>query len=168
MEQKEWIFMFWLIASTVAAAFMATAMIFVRLRAARKPASVKKIILPPFFMSTGAFMFVFPIFRVEWTQVLEAVSIGALFSIFLIRTSKFEVRDGDIYLKPSKSFIMILFGLLAVRIIFKLIVGQHVSLGETSGMFFLLAFGMIITWRLAMLKQYLNLEKKMHTGKDPA
>ncbi|MBN8234548.1 cytochrome c biogenesis protein CcdC [Halobacillus kuroshimensis] len=160
--------MFWLIASTVAAAFMATAMIFVRLRAARKPASVKKIILPPFFMSTGALMFVFPVFRVEWTQVLEAVSIGALFSIFLIRTSKFEVRDGDIYLKPSKSFIMILFGLLAVRIIFKLIVGQHVSLGETSGMFFLLAFGMIITWRLAMLKQYLSLEKKMQTGKDPA
>ncbi|WP_027954300.1 CcdC family protein [Halobacillus kuroshimensis] len=160
--------MFWLIASTLAAAFMATAMIFVRLRAARKPASVKKIILPPFFMSTGALMFVFPVFRVEWTQVLEAVSIGALFSIFLIRTSKFEVRDGDIYLKPSKSFIMILFGLLAVRIIFKLIVGQHVSLGETSGMFFLLAFGMIITWRLAMLKQYLSLEKKMQTGKDPA
>lgn len=168
MEQKEWIYMFWLIASTVAAAFMATAMIFVRLRAARKPASVKKIILPPFFMSTGALMFVLPIFRVEWTQVLEAVSIGALFSIFLIRTSKFEVRDGDIYLKPSKSFIMILFGLLAVRIIFKLIVGQHVSLGETSGMFFLLAFGMIITWRLAMLKQYLSLEKKIQTGKDPA
>ncbi|WP_226579018.1 CcdC family protein [Halobacillus litoralis] len=160
--------MFWLIVSTIAAAFMATGMIFVRLRASRQPASVKKIILPPLFMSTGALMFVFPIFRVQWSQVLEAVLIGVLFSIFLIRTSKLEVRGGDIYLKPSKSFIVILFGLLLVRIIFKLIIGQHVPFGETSGMFFLLAFGMIVTWRLAMLKQYLALEKQIEAKKDLA
>ncbi|CDQ19629.1 Membrane protein CcdC involved in cytochrome C biogenesis [Halobacillus karajensis] len=160
--------MLWLIASTIVAAGMATAMIFVRLRAAKKPASVKKIILPPFMMSTGALMFVFPMFRVQWSQVFEAVMIGAIFSIFLIRTSKFEVRDGDIYLKPSKAFIGILFGLLILRIILKLIVGHHVSFGETSGMFFLLAFGMIMTWRIAMLKQFLHLEKKMEPKKDLA
>ncbi|MBN9652946.1 DUF1453 family protein [Halobacillus litoralis] len=160
--------MFWLIASTIVAAGMATAMIFVRLRAAKKPASVKKIILPPFMMSTGALMFVFPVFRVEWTQVIEAVLIGVIFSIFLIRTSKFEVRDGDIYLKPSRAFVFILFGLLILRVVFKIIIGQHVSLGETSGMFFLLAFGMIMTWRIAMLKQYLQLEKKLELKKDLA
>ncbi|CCG45488.1 CcdC protein [Halobacillus halophilus DSM 2266] len=156
-------FMFWLIASTLVAACMATAMIFIRMRAARQPASIKKIILPPFFMSTGAFMFIFPVFRVEWTQVIEAVAVGMLFSIFLIRTSKLEVRDGDIYLKPSKAFVFILFGLLILRVILKLIIGQTISFGETSGMFFLLALGMILTWRLAMLRQFLRLEKTLET-----
>jgi len=155
--------MFWLIASTLVAACMATAMIFIRMRAARQPASIKKIILPPFFMSTGAFMFIFPVFRLEWTQVIEAVAVGVLFSIFLIRTSKLEVRDGDIYLKPSKAFVFILFGLLILRVILKLIIGQTISFGETSGMFFLLALGMILTWRLAMLRQFLRLEKTLET-----
>ncbi|QHT46754.1 cytochrome c biogenesis protein CcdC [Bacillus sp. SB49] len=160
--------MFWLIASTVAAAGMAVAMIFVRLRASKQPASIKKIILPPFFMSTGALMFVFPVFRVEWAQVAEALLIGMLFSVLLIRSSKFEIRGDQIFLVPSKAFAFILFGLLIVRIIFKLVVGQHIPLGETSGMFFLLAFGMIFTWRLAMLRQYLQLEKKLDRGKDLA
>jgi membrane protein CcdC involved in cytochrome C biogenesis len=160
--------MFWLIASTVVAAGMATAMIFLRLRAAKRPASIKKIILPPLFMSTGALMFVVPEFRVEWTQVLEALLVGVIFSVFLIRTSKLEVREGAIYLKPSKAFVFILFGLLVFRIILKLIIGQTVSLGETSGMFFLLAFGMILTWRLAMLRQYLRLQKTIDTKTSEA
>ncbi|MCP3031293.1 cytochrome c biogenesis protein CcdC [Halobacillus sp. A1] len=151
--------MFWLISSTVVASIMAVVMIFVRLRAAKRPASVKKIILPPFFMSTGALMFLFPVFRVEWTQVAEAVLIGALFSIFLIRSSKFEVRDGQIYLKPSRAFVFILFGLLVLRIILKIIIGATISFGEMSGMFFLLAFGMIFTWRIAMLMQFLKLDR---------
>lgn len=140
---------------------MAVVMIFVRLRAAKRPASVKKIILPPFMMSTGALMFLFPMFRVEWTQVLEAVFIGAVFSIFLIRSSKFEVREGNIYLKPSRAFVFILFGLLILRIVLKIIIGSSISFGETSGMFFLLALGMILTWRIAMLKQFLRLEKTL-------
>ncbi len=104
-------------------------------------------------------MFLFPVFRVEWTQVAEAVLIGALFSIFLIRSSKFEVRDGEIYLKPSRAFVFILFGLLVLRIILKIIIGATISFGEMSGMFFLLAFGMIFTWRIAMLMQFLKLER---------
>ncbi|QAS50903.1 CcdC family protein [Halobacillus litoralis] len=160
--------MFWLIASTIVAACMATGMIFIRLRASRQPASVKKIILPPFFMSTGALMFIFPEFRVQWSQVIEALLVGVIFSFFLIRTSKLEVRGGDIFLKPSKAFVFILFGLLILRVIFKLIIGQHVSFGETSGMFFLLALGMILTWRLAMLRQYLQLEKNLDAKKDLA
>lgn len=160
--------MVWLILSTIGAACMATGMIFLRLRAAKRPASIKKIILPPLFMSTGALMFLFPVFRVEWIQVFEAFSVGMIFSILLIKTSKFEVRGDNIYLKPSKAFIFILFGLLVLRIILKLIIGQTVSFGETSGMFFLLAFGMILTWRIAMLKQYLQLEKSLHRKKDLA
>ncbi|UOQ42960.1 cytochrome c biogenesis protein CcdC [Halobacillus salinarum] len=155
--------MYWLIASTILAAGMATGMIFVRLKAAKKPASIKKIILPPIFMSTGAFMFLFPEFRVAWSQVAEALIVGVIFSIFLIRTSRFEIRGEEIYLKPSRGFVFILVGLLVLRIILKVIIGQKETLGETSGMFFLLAFGMIISWRIAMLRQFLQLEKKMKT-----
>src|SRR5690625_6680991 len=64
---------FWLIASTAVAAFMAVTMIIVRLKAAKKPASVKKIILPPLFMSTGSLMFFFPEFQVKWIQVFEEI-----------------------------------------------------------------------------------------------
>src|SRR5690606_21125598 len=104
--------MFLVIGSVIVTIFMATLMIFVRLRAAKQPASVKKIILPPIFMSTGAFMFLFPIFQVSWVQVAEALLVGMIFSIVLIKTSKFEIKDKDIYLVPSKSFAFILFGLL--------------------------------------------------------
>ncbi|WP_330948988.1 CcdC family protein [Virgibacillus sp. MG-45] len=155
--------MFWLIASTIAAAFMAVTMIFVRLKAAKKPASVKKILLPPLFMSTGALMFVFPPFQVSLLQVIEAMSVGVVFSFFLIKSSKFEIRGNAIYLIPSKSFIFILFGLLVVRIVLKLYLGKTISLGETSGMFFLLAFGMILSWRIAMLYKFKKLENQLHT-----
>ncbi len=153
--------MFWIVASTIVAMFMAVVMIFIRLRSSKRPTSIKRIILPPLFMSTGAFMFLFPVFQVRWIQVLESLSVGIIFSIFLIKTSKFEIHKGQIYLIPSKAFIVILFGLLAVRIIMKIIIGSTISFGETSGMFFLIAFGMILAWRLAMLYKFKQLEKKL-------
>ncbi|WP_404452727.1 cytochrome c biogenesis protein CcdC [Virgibacillus necropolis] len=153
--------MFWIILSTIGAACMATLMIILRLKSAKKPASVKKIILPPLFMSTGAFMFIFPVFRIEWSQVFEALVVGVVFSIILIIGSKFEIKQNNIYLIPSKSFGFILFGLLILRIILKLVFSGSISLYETSGMFFLLAFGMIISWRIAMLIKYKKLEKHL-------
>jgi membrane protein CcdC involved in cytochrome C biogenesis len=156
--------MFWVIASTVVAFIMASIMIVIRLKASKKPASVKRIILPPIFMSTGALMFLFPEFRLAWIQVLEALVVGIVFSILLIKTSKFEIRREQIYLIPSKSFAIILVGLLVIRLILKIIVGGTISLGETSGMFFLLAFGMIGSWRLAMLYKYKQLEKQLRVS----
>lgn len=156
---------FLLVASTIVAAFMAVTMIFLRVKVAERPTSVKRIILPPIFMSTGALMFILPMFRVSIYQVIEAIVVGMFFSIFLIKSSKFEIKeDNQIYLIPSKSFVFILFGLLLVRIIIKLVIGSTISFGETSGMFFLLGFGMIVTWRLAMLLKFKKIEKKIkHT-----
>lgn len=150
-----------LIGSTIVAFIMATIMIFVRMRTAESPTSVKRIILPPLFMSTGALMFVFPMFRVPWINVFEALAVGVIFSLFLIKFSQFEIRDGAIYLIPSRAFVFLLFGLLFLRIIIKLIIGSTISFGETSGMFFLLGFGMIFTWRIAMLFKYQKLKKEL-------
>lgn len=149
------------ILTTIMFVFMASAMIVIRSKASKRPATVKKIILPPLFMSTGALMFIFPYFQVSWWQVLEAVSVGMVFSIFLIITSNFEVKGKDIYLKPSKVFIFILIFLLVLRICLKMYLGQSISIGETSGMFYLLAFGMLVTWRIAMLVKFLKIRQNI-------
>ncbi|HSO58454.1 MAG TPA: CcdC protein domain-containing protein, partial [Paenisporosarcina sp.] len=41
----------------------------------------------------------------------------------------------------------------------KIILSSTIDVGELSGMFWLLAFGMIVPWRIAMLLQYKKLEK---------
>ncbi len=149
--------------STIFAVCMALLVLFIRMKAAKKPSSVKKIVLPPIFMSTGALMFLFPEFRVSSLQVLEALSVGAIFSIFLIKTSKFEMKDNDIYLKRSKAFVFILLGLLAIRVVLKLVLSTQIDIGELTGMFWLLAFGMIVPWRIAMYIKY----KKLESGSIP-
>ena len=136
----------------------ASVMIVVRSRASKRPTSPKKIILPPLFMSTGAFMFFIPYFRLSWVLVLESLLVGMLFSILLIITTRFEIKGEDIYIKPSKAFVFILIFLLIVRISLKYVLGQEIDLGELSGMFYLLAFGMLLTWRMAMLVKYNKLK----------
>lgn len=153
-----------LIATTVGALGMGILAIFVRSKSAKKPASAKKIILPPLFMSTGALMFIFPFFRVAPLQIVEALAVGMLFSTVLIWTSKFEVRDGDIYLKRSKAFVFILIGLLLIRLVGKVVLSDTIDVGELGGMFWLLAFGMIVPWRLAMYMQYRKLQQKLENA----
>ncbi|MGO1059153.1 CcdC family protein [Planococcus sp. FY231025] len=153
-----------LIATTVGALGMGILAIFVRSKSAKKPASAKKIILPPLFMSTGALMFIFPFFRVAPLQIVEALAVGMLFSSVLIWTSKFEVRDGDIYLKRSKAFVFILIGLLLIRLVGKVVLSDTIDVGELGGMFWLLAFGMIVPWRLAMYMQYRKLQQKLENA----
>lgn len=140
--------------SLVSAVVMGTLLTILRSKAAKRPATAKKILLPPLFMSTGALMFLFPFFRVPWIHVAEALAVGVLFSFLLVKTSNFEKRDGEVYLKPSKAFVFILFGLLGLRIALKVVLSSEIDVGELSGMFWLLAFGMIVPWRLMMYKKY--------------
>src|SRR5690606_30888719 len=116
-----------IIFSTVAALCMGVLAIFVRMKASRKPVSAKKILLPPVFMSTGALMFLHPYFRVTAVEILEAATVGMLFSILLIKTSKFELREEAIYLKRSKAFGFILIGLLLIRLLFKSFLSQSID-----------------------------------------
>ncbi|PFJ29382.1 CcdC family protein [Bacillus thuringiensis] len=147
--------------SSVIAICMAMVVMFIRLKAAKKPATLKKIVLPPIFMSTGAFMYLLPEFRLTTSEIIEAVLVGLFFSIFLIKTSKFEIREQDIYLQRSKAFIFILIGLIVVRLAFKSYLSQTIHLGQLSGMFFLLSFSMIVSWRIAMYRSFMKLKKKM-------
>lgn len=153
-----------IIISSVIAAVMAISVMIVRIKSSDKPASPKKIILPPIFMSTGALMFLFPIFRVTGEEFLEAITLGVIFSIFLIKTSKFEIKNNEIYLKRSKAFVFILIGLLVIRIAMKSILSTTIDYGALSGMFWILAFGMIVPWRIAMFMSYRKLANELKTA----
>ncbi|GLH63113.1 MULTISPECIES: cytochrome c biogenesis protein CcdC [Bacillaceae] len=149
------------IVSSIVAVFMALLVLFVRMKASNKPTNAKKIILPPIFMSTGALMFIDPVFRVTKGELIEAVVLGAFFSIFLIKTSKFEIINGKIYLKRSKAFIFILVGLIVIRLGLKTYLGRTIDYRQLSGMFYLLAFSMIVPWRVAMYITYKKLERRL-------
>lgn len=153
-----------IIGSTVMAVVMGVFVTVMRLRAANRPVSAKKIIIPPIAMSSGALMFISPYFRVPLPQILEAAIVGALFSIVLIATSKFEVRGNDIFMKRSKAFFFILVALLLIRLVAKSVLSSTIDVGELGGMFWILAFFMILPWRVAMLVQYKRLEKVVKTN----
>lgn len=150
-----------IIISSIVALCMATFMIYLRVKVSESPTNRTRILLPPLFMSSGALMFVFPYFRISFMEVMEALVLGLFFSVFLIRSTTFTLKNNDIYLIPSRAFIFILFGLLFIRIIIKLLIGSSISFGETSGMFYLLGFFMIVSWRIAMLVKYNKLAKKI-------
>ena len=147
--------------SSLFAVFMAALVFFIRMKAAKKPTNAKKIILPPVFMSTGALMFLHPMFRVTALELIEAVMIGALFSILLIKTSSFEVRNNDIYLQRSKAFVFIFVSLIVLRLALKTYLSRTIEYGELAGMFWILAFSMIVPWRIAMYASYRLLQRKI-------
>lgn len=133
---------------------MAIVVLIIRMKATKQPITKKKIILPPIFMSTGALMFIFPIFRVSFLQIIEALCVGMFFSLFLIKTTHFEIRGNEIFVTRSKAFVFILIALLLIRTGLKAAISSTVNVGETGGMFWILAFGMIVPWRISMLIHY--------------
>ncbi len=140
---------------------MGIAVIIIRMKAQKFPVNEKKIILPPFFMATGALMYVVPYFRLTGMEILESIILGVIFSSVLIWTSKFEVQGSEIYMKRSKAFPIILISLLVIRTVIKIFVSNTIDPGQLAGMFFLLAFSMIVPWRLAMLYRFKKLQKQM-------
>ncbi|EMT44965.1 CcdC family protein [Anoxybacillus flavithermus] len=148
--------------SSLFAVFMAGIVFLIRMKAAKKPTSAKKIVLPPVFMSTGAFMFLHPMFRVTVLEFIEAVMIGGLFSILLIKTSSFEVRNNDIYLQRSKAFVFIFVILIVLRLALKTYLSRTIEYGELAGMFWILAFSMIVPWRIAMYVSYRRLQREIN------
>ena len=82
--------MLYLVFSIVVAFLMGIGVIVVRMKAQQYPVNEKKIILPPFFMATGALMYVVPYFRLTGMEIIECIILGVLFSTILIWTSRFE------------------------------------------------------------------------------
>ncbi|MEK5468306.1 cytochrome c biogenesis protein CcdC [Paenibacillus sp. FSL R7-0210] len=143
------------VGSTLGAVFMALMVIFIRMKASARPVTIRKIWIPPLGMSTGFAMFVVPEVRFPWWWAVAAFLVGwFIFAYPLIRSTRFEEREGLIYAQRSKSFAFILLGLLLVRTLLHEFINRYVSVPQSGGLFFILAFGMILHWRLFMYKHY--------------
>lgn len=153
--------MFILIASSVFAAVITVIMFIIRIKSAKKPVTAKKIILPPVMMSTGALMYIFPAFRLSLIQIVEAVIVGILCSLLLIKSSKLEIRDNEIFLKKSNIFLYVFAVLIIVRMAVKIAFSQSLEPGELGGMFWLLAFSMILPWRFMMYRKFRRLRLEL-------
>jgi membrane protein CcdC involved in cytochrome C biogenesis len=145
------------------ALIMATTVIIIRLRAANRPVNVRKILLPPLGMSTGFLMFLYPPTHIPWSWALLAFLTGSLlFSVPLIRATGFHMVDGNVYVKRSKALVWILLSLFSIRILLHSWIEQHISVFQTASVFFILAFGMLLPWRLAMYIQYRKFMEEHH------
>jgi membrane protein CcdC involved in cytochrome C biogenesis len=146
--------------STISMVVAAIAIIFFRIRSTKKPTSARKIVMPPIGMSTGFLMFFYPPMHFPFVWGVAVFAIGAaLFSIPLILTSRFERVGQEIYLRRSKAFVGILIVLLIVRLLLHSYLEEWVSIPQTAAIFFVLAFGMLLPWRIAMYIQYSKLKK---------
>lgn len=135
--------------------FGGIAMLAWRVRETRVPVSRNAIIIPPLAMSTGFMMFIVPMMRVPWLWAISAFLLGFLvLSWPLVSSTRLEPRDGVVWMKRSRAFLMILLVLLAIRLALHDYIGHIISPLQTASLFYLLAFGMIVRWRLVMYLQY--------------
>ena len=129
-----------------------------RIREARSAVTIRKIIIPPLGMATGFCMFLVPQFRVPLLWAALAFIVGAVLLAYpLLITSRLE-REGDaIMMRRSSAFFAVVVGLAAIRYFARGYFDSVLTIQQTAGLFFILAFGMILRWRLRMLSQYRTL-----------
>jgi len=136
-----------------------------RVREGQTPITLKKILIPPAGMATGFSMFFVPIFRFPWLWALAAFLIGAILLAWpLLATSRLH-REGEvIMMKRSSAFFLVIVVLALVRFIARGYFNRIMTLEQTGGLFFILAFGMILRWRLGMFFEY----RRLTTRSAPA
>lgn len=143
---------------------MALTVIFVRIKAADKPTNAKNTHSTAWNEHR---FFNVPVPACAYPLVLGHrifLGRGSFLSIPLIQTSKYEIIDGQVYLKRSRAFIYILLILFVIRMSLHTYIEHFISYYQTASLFFILAFGMLLPWRIAMYIQYKNFcpQKKMH------
>lgn len=148
----------WLLVSSLIGASLVMAY---RVRESTRPVTPKKIVIPPLGMSTGFAMFLYPPTRIPPLWAASAFAVGALILSYpLVKTSKLK-RVGDVVmLRRSRAFLWILVGLVVLRIGLRSYVGQYVDPLQTASLFFVLAFGMVVVWRVRMLLDYRQLVRE--------
>jgi membrane protein CcdC involved in cytochrome C biogenesis len=126
-----------------------------RIREGRTAVTARKIIIPPLGMATGFCMFFVPQFRVPLLWAAIAFLAGAILLAYpLLITSRLE-RDGEvIMMRRSSAFFAVVVGLAAIRYFARGYFDSVLTIQQTAALFFILAFGMILRWRLRMLSQY--------------
>lgn len=131
-----------------------------RVREARGPVSIKKIVIPPVGMATGFSMFIVPAFRIPWAWAGTAFLLGAFgFAYPLLLTTRL-VRQGDmVMMQRSTAFFSVIIALAAIRFLARGYLDSLLSVEQTGALLFVLAFGMILRWRTRMLLEYRKLTR---------
>ena len=151
--------------SFLAAGAGAVVVIMWRLREARTAVSLRKIIIPPLGMATGFSMFVDSAFRVPWTWAAIAFLIGAAILAWpLLLTTRLELQGQTVRMKRSSAFLVVILVLAAIRIFARGYFDTILTTQQTAGIFFILAFGMIVIWRAKMLVDFRRLTADPETS----
>jgi membrane protein CcdC involved in cytochrome C biogenesis len=129
-----------------------------RVREGRSAVSVKKIVAPPLGMATGFSMFLAPGFRIPLAWAGAAFLVGMVGLAYpLLKTSRL-IRQGEaVMMQRSSAFFTVILLLAAVRILARGYFDTFLSVQQSAGLFFVLAFGMIVRWRAQMLIEYRKL-----------
>jgi membrane protein CcdC involved in cytochrome C biogenesis len=144
--------------SVVAAGAGAVAVLVWRLRETRTAVSLRKIIIPPLGMAKGFSMFVDSAFRVPWTWALIAFLTGAAVLAWpLLLTTRLERQGETVRMKRSSAFLLVILVLAAIRLFARGYFDKILTAQQTAGIFFILAFGMILIWRAKMLVDFRRL-----------
>jgi membrane protein CcdC involved in cytochrome C biogenesis len=153
------------IGSILASAAGLVAVTIWRLREARSAVSLKKIVIPPLGMATGFSMFFVPAFRIPLAWAGIAFLIGAFaLSVPLLLTTRLERRGNTVMMKRSSAFLAVILVLALIRFLARGYFDTILTAEQTAGMFFILAFGMIICWRLKMLRDFRKLTSELRTN----
>lgn len=132
-----------------------------RVREGRTAVTARKILVPPLGMATGFSMFAVPVFRIPWTWALVAFLIGAIVLAYpLLLTSSLERTGDTIMMKRSGAFFTVVIALAAIRYLARGYFDSLLSLEQTGAIFFVLAFGMILRWRMNMYMKFRALARQ--------
>jgi membrane protein CcdC involved in cytochrome C biogenesis len=129
-----------------------------RMREARSAVTGRKIIIPPIGMAMGFCMFLTTAFRIPIAWALVAFVTGACVLAYPLVWMSRLTREGDvIMMQRSKFFYLVVITIAIVRMMARDYVNTFISINQTAGLFFILAFGMILTWRVWMYREYRQL-----------
>ena len=135
-----------------------TAVIVWRLRETRSAVTQRKIIIPPLGMATGFSMFFLPMFRFPLLWGLGAFLAGYVVLAYPMLLTTRLIREGDaIMMKRSSAFLAVLLALALIRFLARGYLDTVLTPQQSAGIFFVLAFGMIVRWRVSLLMDFRRL-----------
>jgi membrane protein CcdC involved in cytochrome C biogenesis len=121
-----------------------------RVREGRTAVTARKLLIPPMGMATGFCMFFVPLFRFPLTWAIGAF----LLAWPLLATSGLRREGNVIMMKRSGAFFAVIVVLAAIRYFARAYFDAYLTLEQTGGLFFVLAFGMILRWRASLYFTY--------------
>lgn len=126
-----------------------------RVREGRTVVTAKKLLIPPIGMATGFCMFFVPAFRIPLAWGLASFVIGYLLLAWpLLATSSLHRHGDQIRMKRSGAFFAVVIVLAIVRYIARDYFDRFLTYEQTGALFYLLAFGMIVRWRIKLYSAY--------------